>query len=86
MPGQQPTRARHLVLGFMVLMAMITYLDRVCMSQTAPEFRRDLGIDEKQMGYAFSAFTLTYALFEIPAGWAGDRFGPRSVLMKVVSL
>ncbi len=82
--GDAPTGARHIALGFIVLLAIITYIDRVCISQAAPDIRRDLGLNEKQMGWVFSAFTLTYALFEIPAGWAGDRFGPRSVLMKVV--
>ena len=81
-----PTRARHVVLGFIVLLAIITYIDRVCISQAAPDIRRELGLNEKQMGWVFSAFTLTYALFEIPGGWAGDRFGPRSVLMKVVMM
>ena len=79
-----PTRARHVALAFIVVLAIITYVDRVCISQAAPNIRHDLGLNEKQMGWVFSAFTLTYALFEIPAGWAGDRFGPRSVLMKVV--
>ncbi len=36
------------------------------------------------MGYVFSAFTFAYAVFEIPAGWMGDRFGPRKVLMRIV--
>ena len=35
-------------------------------------------------GYVFGAFTLAYALFEIPGGWLGDRFGPKKVLMRVV--
>src|SRR3989442_15885023 len=35
-------------------------------------------------GYVFSAFGLAYALFEIPTGWLGDRFGPRKTLMRVV--
>ena len=32
----------------------------------------------------FSAFTLAYALFEIPAGYLGDRIGPRKVLLRIV--
>lgn len=72
------------MIGFVIVLAIITYIDRVCISQSAPNIRKDLGLDEKQMGWVFSAFTLTYALFEIPGGWMGDRFGPRSVLMKVV--
>ena len=83
-PGAAPTRARHVVLGFIVVLAIITYIDRVCISQAAPDIRRDLGLNEEQMGWVFSVFTLMYALWEIPGGWAGDRFGPRGVLMKVV--
>ena len=82
--GQIPTRARHIVVGFVLLLAIITYVDRVCISQAAPDIRGDLGLNEKQMGWVFFAFTATYALFEIPAGRMGDRFGPRGVLMKVV--
>lgn len=83
-PAVAPTRARHTMMVFVILLAVITYIDRVCISQAAPEIRRELGFSEKQMGAVFSAFTLAYALFEIPGGWLGDRFGPRSVLMKVV--
>jgi MFS family permease len=70
--------------GFVIVLAIITYIDRVCISQAAPDIRRDLALTETQMGWVFSAFTLSYALFEIPGGWMGDRYGPRSVLMKVV--
>jgi len=85
-PSAAPTRARQLVLAFMVTLAVITYIDRVCISQATPNIRHDLGLNEKQMGWVFAAFSFSYALFEIPAGWMGDRFGPRSVLMKVVVL
>jgi MFS family permease len=74
------------VIAFMVTLAIITYVDRVCISQATPAIRHDLGLNEKQMGWVFAAFSFSYALFEIPAGWMGDRFGPRSVLMKVVVL
>lgn len=36
------------------------------------------------MGWVFAAFTLAYALFEIPAGYLGDRIGPRRVLLRIV--
>ena len=81
-----PTRARYWVVVFAVALAVIQYIDRVCISQAAPDIRRDLGFGPKEMGWVFSAFTLAYALFEVPGGWMGDRFGPRSVLMKVVML
>ncbi len=79
-----PTHARHWVIVFAVALAVIQYIDRVCISQAAPYITADLGLTATQMGWVFSAFTLAYALFEIPTGWLGDRLGPRRVLMRVV--
>ena len=36
------------------------------------------------MGYVFSAFTLAYAIFEIPTAWWADRVGSRPVLTRIV--
>jgi len=36
------------------------------------------------MKWALFAFNLAYALFEVPTGWLGDRFGPRRVLLRIV--
>jgi MFS family permease len=36
------------------------------------------------MGWVFSAFTIAYAVFEIPSGWLGDTLGPRKVLARIV--
>jgi MFS family permease len=84
--GAAPTRARYGVLWFAITLAVITYIDRVCISQAAPQIQKEMGLTKEQMSLVFSAFTLAYALFEIPGGWLGDKFGPRSVLMKVVSM
>jgi MFS family permease len=78
------TRVRYHVLGFAVALAAITYLDRVCIAQTADLMMRDLGLSPVQMGYVFSAFTLAYAIFEIPTGAWGDRIGSRRVLTRIV--
>src|SRR4029077_334121 len=40
--------------------------------------------DPEQMGLVFSAFTLSYALFEIPSGHFADRFGARAALTRIV--
>ena len=82
----RPSRARQVVLFFAVTLAVITYIDRVCISQAAPMMQEELGLTKTQMGYAFAAFGWAYALFEIPGGWLGDRIGPRRVLMRVVSM
>lgn len=83
-PGSIPTRARHLVVVFAIFLAMICYLDRIILAQAAPIFKNELGISDKQMSWVFALFTLAYALFEIPGGWMGDKWGPRKVLMRVV--
>ncbi len=80
-----PTRTRHNVILFAVALGIITYIDRVCISKAAPLIQHDLGFDKTTMGSIFGAFTLAYALFEIPGGWLGDKLGPRRVLMRVVS-
>ncbi len=86
MPQTHSSQARRVVLFFAVTLAIITYVDRVCISQAAPTMQEDLGLTKIQMGYAFTAFGWAYALFEIPGGWLGDRIGPRKVLMRVVGM
>ena len=82
--GSRPTHARYWVVVFAVTLAIIQYIDRVCISQAAPLIGRDLALNDEQMGWVFAAFTLAYALFEIPAGYLGDRIGPRRVLLRIV--
>lgn len=79
------TSVRYKVLGMTVLLAAVTYLDRVCISVTSGQIQQDLGLDTVQMGFVFSAFYLAYAAFEIPSGWWGDKVGSRRVLARIVS-
>jgi MFS family permease len=80
----RPTRARFSVVGFCVALAMVTYLDRVCISTMSGDIMRDLSLSEKQMGRVFSAFAVAYALFEIPTAWWADRLGTRRVLTRII--
>jgi len=81
---EAPTRVRYWVIVFAVALAVVTYIDRVCIANAAPYIRADLGLGLDQMGYIFAAFTASYALFEIPCGYLGDRIGPRRVLFRIV--
>jgi ACS family glucarate transporter-like MFS transporter len=78
------SRARIGVLTFAFLLAVVTYLDRVCISAAAPYITDDLNLTTVQMGQVLSAFALAYSLFEIPSGWLGDVAGPRRVLTRIV--
>jgi MFS family permease len=81
---QTPTLVRYQVLGWVCALSMITYIDRVCIKQVAGDMREALGISEAAFAWAFAAFGLSYALFEVPSGWLGDRLGPRKVLTRIV--
>src|SRR5215813_252399 len=78
------TRVRGRVLAFAFLLAVVTYLDRTCISAAAPFIMDDLHLSVLQMSVVFSAFTLAYSLFEVPSGWLGDVIGPRRVLTRIV--
>ena len=78
------TSARYRVTAFAITLAALAYMQRVAISQAAPFIRSDLGLDMRQLGLVFGAFGLAYALFEIPNGLLGDRFGVRATLTRIV--
>jgi MFS transporter, ACS family, glucarate transporter len=75
---------RQTVLGLLVALSMITYLDRVCIAIAGPRMQADLGIGPERWGWVLGAFVFTYGLFEIPSGALGDRIGQRKVLTRIV--
>lgn len=79
-----PTRVRHVVVGLLVLHYANTYMDRVAISQAAPLLRGEFGLTQTELGLVFTAFTIAYALFQVPGGWLADRFGPRRILTAIV--
>ena len=83
--SERPTRARSWVVVFGVTLAILSFVDRVCISQAAPLIAKDLSLDKTQIGAVFSAFLLSYALFEIPGAWYGDYAGARKGLMRIVA-
>ena len=75
-----PTAVRWQILGLMLLLSMITYLDRVNISIAARLITKEYQINDVQMGKIFSAFIFAYGLFQVPGGWLADKFGPRNVI------
>jgi MFS transporter, ACS family, glucarate transporter len=82
-PTERPTRARYVVLAFLCTLALLLYVDRVCIGQAAASIERDLSLSKTQMAWIFNAFTLAYCLFEVPTGHWGDRFGSRGVIARI---
>ena len=80
----KPSHTRRTILALLLLISIITYIDRVNISVTARQMIPALGLTNVQMGQIFSAFVLGYALFQIPGGRLGDRWGPRRILTLAV--
>ncbi|MEO0331334.1 MAG: MFS transporter [Bacteroidota bacterium] len=67
------------------LLALLLYIDRICISVAKEPIVQDLNLSDEQMGWVLSVFALGYALFQTPAGILADRLGPRRVLTTVVT-
>src|SRR5215467_7371076 len=72
--------------GFALLFALIVvmYFDRLCIAVAGPRIQHDMGLSPSHWGWVIGAFTLSYAMFEIPSGVLGDRIGARKVLTRIV--
>jgi sugar phosphate permease len=81
----RPTKTRWWILLLISLMYLIAYMDRSNISVAQPEIAKQFGLSKTAMGLVLAAFTWAYALGQIPAGWLGDRFGPRKVLAVIMS-
>jgi ACS family glucarate transporter-like MFS transporter len=78
------TNQRHLLIGLLFLHALNTFMDRICISTASNLIMTDLNISAQMMGYIFAIFAVSYALFQIPAGWFADVHGPKKALLYVV--
>src|ERR1043165_3778700 len=79
-----PSNVRYRVMAFLLALSFLTYFDRVCIVRVQSVIQTELGVSDERMGLVFGGFWLAYAIFEIPAGWLGDRFGARLALTRVV--
>ncbi len=77
-------KGRYWVAVGMFLLALLLYIDRICISVAKDPIAGDLALSDKAMGWVLSAFALGYALMQVPSGMMADRFGPRKVLTGIV--
>ena len=64
----------------MIAFSTMSYFDRIIMSIAGPGILKEFRLSPTQIGWIYSAFTLSYAALMIPGGALADRFGPRRVL------
>ncbi|MEX3975854.1 MFS transporter [Paraburkholderia caribensis] len=62
---------------FLFSLSMINYMDRIALSIAAKPIATEFKLTSVGMGYLFSSFIWTYALFLLPMGFLVDRFGTK---------
>lgn len=78
---EAPSRVRHVVVFAAMLMAVLLYLDRFCVSLAADYIKEDLNLSQQEIGWFLGLFFYSYALAQVPSGWLSDRYGARIMLV-----
>jgi sugar phosphate permease len=78
------THVRYLVLAAGCSLAVLTYIQRQGFVAGTPYIKKDLGLDDEQVGYLASVWLLAYGLFQVPGGLLGDWLGGRHLLTLLV--
>jgi MFS family permease len=71
---------RYQVLALLCAAAVIAYVQRLGFNVAERTVRGDLGLEREQIGRVMAAWSLGYALVQLPSGWLADRFGSRRAL------
>ena len=74
------TRVRWYIVSILAVIAALTYVDRLNLGVAGPYIQAEFHFSTQTMGWILGAFSLGYAIFHVPGGWLGDRFGPRVML------
>ena len=77
-------KRKNVILTMLVILGMVTFLDRINISVAGSSIMHDLDLSPSQWGWVQSAFILSYGLMQIPMGALGDRFGHRKILAAIV--
>jgi len=56
---------------------VLNYMDRQAIALVGPQIRGEYRLSFEQFGWVLAAFSLTYALFQVPAGYLVDRLDVR---------
>lgn len=78
-----PTKRYGFFIGSFFI-TLLLYIDRVCISSAKEPIAKDLQLEDTEIGWVLSAFALGYALFQVPGGAMGDKYGVRKVLTGIM--
>lgn len=77
---KRPTKVRYVVLMLATMVAILLYLDRICLGFAERYIKDDLDLTDDQMAVVMASFFWAYAVGQLPCGWLSDRFGARLTL------
>ena len=77
-------KKRNITLLLLVLISVITFLDRINITMASKDIIADLHLNDIQWGWVMSVFTISYGLMQVPLGVWGDKRGYRLVLALIV--
>ena len=80
MPHKSARAAQWWVMAGLSGFALASYMTRANIPIAAELMIPELGLTHVQMGQIFTGFRVGYAIFQVPGGALGDRFGPRMTL------
>jgi MFS family permease len=81
-----PWHAYHTVWALLVFGWIGNYVVRMAFSPLLEPVRVEFSLSHAEAGFLFSVFFYGYVAMQVPAGWLGDRFGRKRVLVTGILL
>lgn len=79
--AQQQGRYKWLVVGLLWSACFLNYADRQAIFALFPLLRESFGVNDVQLALTGTSFMWTYAAFGPLAGWLGDRYRRKTVIV-----
>ncbi|MDX1580785.1 MAG: MFS transporter, partial [Alphaproteobacteria bacterium] len=68
------------VVGILVLVAIVSYIDRQVVAIVVDPMQTDLGIGDALTGLLYSIFAIFYAVAGLPLAWLADRYSRKHLI------
>ncbi len=81
LPLPKTLRVRWSIFGFMFAVGLVAYLQQKSLTIAADRMEPELGLSQFAIGWIRTSFLVAYALFQLPAGLIGERYGARRTLV-----
>src|SRR5712691_2918989 len=77
-------KVRIRILPFILILYIVSFLDRINIGFAALTMNAELGITSQQFGFLVGVFFISYSLFEIPSNLILDKVGARIWIARIL--